>query len=1632
MIRILILDDDELFGRLLQQNLVHQRDPAMYAVAVASAAAALEQAQSAAEPFDVFLIDQRLGPGPDGIEVFQQLRQINPDAEAILFTGAEDLAAGLRAYEAGVHRYLPKPIEPRELVWILQSLWNSRTTRSERDWLKILNDVAEELQQTPAIADVAAIAVAGGRRLGFERARLWLVSDDGATLHGVSQAGSAELGDFTAISFVIKASPYLQEVANSRDAVFFQDQPHGPSGLTERFGEQGFESPRGEWVGLPLWANERFRGVLMLDNAANPRPLRSDQRHLLRLYGRQVAAALERARLYEQETRRSKELAILNQIGRRVATSAAVGDMETLLREVRNQVGELIDVRNFLVALLDSHDRQFDLRLHVERDRPQRRRRLPLSIGLLGSLATRTEPLFLPTSVRDYCLRHGIVVDGKPARSWMGVPLRIEEHVIGAIVVKNYEREQAFSSEDLRLLVAVADQIAGPIQTARLKEQEAENSRRLASVHRAVEEIMRLAEESEEWFWHATLTAITADYGLRFNRAMLLLTENGGEYLQGRLGIGLLNLAQARRAWRHDRKTGLNFDRYLQKLRSGRLVTTPVARRVRGFRVDLTLPDQVFTTVWQSGKRRVVAVDEVVQQLPADWVTAFGVATCAVLPLRAGSRRIGLLVVDNVHTGEPLQDDLLDQIEALLRQVVLVRENLRQRKARDQLIYLNYLVMAGIDDQPLQRILLQICHAAQSVTSADCVLIYPVKPVDAMAEISASGVQEFMFDSANLAGIGLQEARPPREKPRQHGVTASILKTGRLIVPDVSVFNDLPGRQQLAEHAFIQRERIKSFIGVVVRDIATGDIAGVLYLNYRAPRSFDLADRQQAEAFAYLAGVAIRQNRAGQHVRSQLLAAETQRALRERELNILQSVLENSLRADTDEKNVVNLLLRAARDLIDRPDTTAGLFLRTWEEPQSPKEEPREVRRQYYLGASPESSQAGPRTETDIYRGITGRALLTRQTQMAADINEEQWAEIFYSGQIPDTRSELAVPILLDEHTIGVLNLESPQVNIFSPAHRLMIERLAAVAALALDNVRRQFHLLGVLDAAQAVVTQRTLEDTLSAVLNVARRLAPEVSALTIWYHDQEGRRIIPGPYFGVRKTALIEPDAITADGVVQQVMRNAAPVWAPDVSAEPRLRGSFTTSEGIVSTAAFPLRAGGEVVGALFFNYRQRHVFSNEEQVLFPLIAAITAASIRDAARLEALTRERAQLAAAIAIIDVVGSTTDLATTLTKIMRELRERFAPAIPHLFVYDELERSLANPAESFAFERGEGAEYRGPSRLLLDGPQLSSVCRIARMSLQLSRPVIDRVSDNNDQPGFAPLFATARSELAVTLMSGERLLGVLLLSSAQPDAFSDNDSALFRGVGQQVSIALDRAYQASRLNFAMTAAATTSWAAEIAHDINREVSLIRNRTYWLLEELELTDHARQHVAEIDDSATRLSGTLREPGFRQYQQPQTFNLVQLLQDWINDLIVRRGCRDKVTVDYAFDCTELTLYTHPVALQRVLRHLVHNAIEAMERQGRIWVRTRALADWVLLEIEDSGPGVAAEIRPLIFQQPIIRHKNPDGRDMARSMADGGGLGLIVTRLIVSEMGGDIRLLPTASERGAVFQIRLPLRKE
>jgi len=113
----------------------------------------------------------------------------------------------------------------------------------------------------------------------------------------------------------------------------------------------------------------------------------------------------------------------------------------------------------------------------------------------------------------------------------------------------------------------------------------------------------------------------------------------------------------------------------------------------------------------------------------------------------------------------------------------------------------------------------------------------------------------------------------------------------------------------------------------------------------------------------------------------------------------------------------------------------------------------------------------------------------------------------------------------------------------------------------------------------------------------------------------------------------------------------------------------------------------------------------------------------------------------------------------------------------------------------------------------------------------------------------------------------------------------------------------------------------------------------------------------------------------------------------------------------------------YGDKLQLKQVLVNLVQNAAESMEHQGEVILRAReedvpfkgAVKRVAVIEVEDNGPGIRAEVQHRLFE-PFFSTKK-----------EGTGLGLPISARIIDGLGGTLDF-ETEPDRGTIFRIVLP----
>ncbi len=205
---------------------------------------------------------------------------------------------------------------------------------------------------------------------------------------------------------------------------------------------------------------------------------------------------------------------------------------------------------------------------------------------------------------------------------------------------------------------------------------------------------------------------------------------------------------------------------------------------------------------------------------------------------------------------------------------------------------------------------------------------------------------------------------------------------------------------------------------------------------------------------------------------------------------------------------------------------------------------------------------------------------------------------------------------------------------------------------------------------------------------------------------------------------------------------------------------------------------------------------------------------------------------------------------------------------------------------------------------------------------------------------------------------------------------------------------------------------TEWLGRLLDTVGGE--MLEPALRWL----NYTVETELLMGEIEDATTRISTLVGAA--KQYSQLDRapFQVVDV-HDLLSSTLLMLSAKLKgVTVIKRYDKTLPKVPAYAAELNQVWTNLIDNAAAAMHGTGTLTIRTARDGDNVLVEIGDTGPGIAAEIQKRIFE-PFFTTK---------PVGEGTGLGLdIAWRIVVNKHHGDLRVESVPGDTR--FQVRLPV---
>lgn len=238
--------------------------------------------------------------------------------------------------------------------------------------------------------------------------------------------------------------------------------------------------------------------------------------------------------------------------------------------------------------------------------------------------------------------------------------------------------------------------------------------------------------------------------------------------------------------------------------------------------------------------------------------------------------------------------------------------------------------------------------------------------------------------------------------------------------------------------------------------------------------------------------------------------------------------------------------------------------------------------------------------------GVVGRSASLRQGILVPDTSkEENWLA---NPLLPHTRAEIAVPILLHDQVIGVLDVQDDVIGDVFPEDVELLQSIANQVAVAWQNARQYEEARQLFEGGQALAAANDQQQMLEIFMTFGAPQADhgglllfntldDGTLLSVEYaaawspHSAHVATLPVGTYFAPEQlpflASLLSDQSFTVTHINQPTLQ--AQTLSPEAS-------ELLTQFGLQSLATLPLRVGEKRLGALLFGYVRPHTFTQRE----------------------------------------------------------------------------------------------------------------------------------------------------------------------------------------------------------------------------------------------------------------------------------------------------------------------------------------------------------------------------------------------------------------------------------------------------
>lgn len=413
-----------------------------------------------------------------------------------------------------------------------------------------------------------------------------------------------------------------------------------------------------------------------------------------------------------------------------------------------------------------------------------------------------------------------------------------------------------------------------------------------------------------------------------------------------------------------------------------------------------------------------------------------------------------------------------------------------------------------------------------------------------------------------------------------------------------------------------------------------------------------------------------------------------------------------------------------------------------------------------------------------------------------------------------------------------------------------------------------------------------------------------------------------------------------------------------------------------------------------------------------------------------ETLKRRNDYLAASSEIGRLVTSTLDLNTIFTRTVNLISERFGFYYAAIYIIEETGfNAVLREAIGEAGEKMKAQSYS-----VATGSH-SVVGKVA----ESMEPML--VNDTDIEPLYVPnpFLLDTRSEVAIPLRIGSRVVGVIDIQSTQVQAFTTDDLSVLQSLADQVAVAIDnaRSYELSQQlikDLREVDQLKSQFLANMSHELRTPLNSIIGFSRVILKGIDgpISDMQQQDLTAIYNSGQHLLGLINDildlARIEAGKMELNFEEVQLSEMTTSVMSTAKGLVKEKPIQLVQRIPQNmpTVRGDTMRVRQVLLNLISNASKFTD-EGSITVETSVQRGptgkaEALINVVDTGPGISIEDQKKLFQA----FSQVDGS--ATRKTGGSGLGLSICANLVQLHGGRIGVHSIVG-KGSTFWFTLPL---